>query len=126
MNKIINTFTIYLRHISFIGFIFSGIMIYPSLKDEKFGLLCLTLILIYSFVNLIMFFIKSKKELGNFLNNFVVCILHIYMMLIAYKYISSIDFPIINQSFFSFSYLIASISMFVLIINKFILISSKN
>lgn len=128
MNKfnIINTLIIYLRHISFIGFVFSAIIIYPSLKTEKFGILCFSLILIYLIINTIMFFVKSRKELNNLLNNLVVCILHFYMLLIAYKYVYSIDIQLANPSFFSFSYLIASISMFVLIINKFILISSKN
>lgn len=123
--KIINTIFLYLKHITFIGFLYAGILIYPGLLESKVGICCLILFLVYSIVSFLMFFIKSNEEQNNILNNFVMTFLHVYFMFITYKYMSSVGLELVNENFFPINYFIAGLSMFVLSINKFILWLSK-
>ena len=123
--KIINTILLYLKHITFIGFLYAGILIYPGLLESKVGICCLILFLVYSIVSFLMFFIKSNEEQNNILNNFVMTFLHVYFMFITYRYMSSVGLELVNENFFPINYFIAGLSMFVLSINKFILWLSK-
>lgn len=125
MMKIINTIFLYLKHITFIGFLYASILLYPGLLGSDIGKCCLVFVIIYSLVTFLMFFIKSKEEQNNFLNNFVVSFLHLYFMFITYRYISSLGLELTNKMFFPTNYFIATLSMFILSANKFILWFSK-
>lgn len=124
MNKI-RTLFLYLNHFTFIGFLYAGIILYPGLLDSNSGIACLILFIIYSLVTFLMFFIKSKEEQSNALNNFVVCFLHIYFIFVAYRYTSSVGIQLTNQMFFPINYFISGLSMFILSANKIILWLSK-
>lgn len=123
--KIIRTILLYLKHITFIGFLYAGILLYPGLIESKIGICCLVFFIVYSIVTFLMFFVKSKGEQDNSLNNFVMSFLHLYFMFITYRYTSSIGLELVNESFFPINYFIASLSMFILSANKFILWFSK-
>ena len=123
--KIIRTIFLYLKHITFIGFLYAGILLYSGLLESKVGICCLILFLVYSIVSFLMFFIKSNEEQNNILNNFVMCFLHMYFVFITYRYMSSVGLELVNENFFPINYFIAGLSMFVLSINKFILWLSK-
>ena len=83
-------------------FLCAAIVIYPGLISLKMGICLLVLLIIYSIVSFIMFFIKRPGEQFNVLNNIVLCFLHIYFCFIAYKYQSiSGTLGDINDSYFS-------------------------
>ena len=125
MNFVNNLFY-YLKYITFIMFLCAAIAIYPGLISLKMGICLLVLLIIYSVVSFIMFFIKRPGEQFNVLNNIVLCFLHIYFCFIAYKYQSiSGTLGDINDSYFSLNYFVTSLCLFTLTINKFILSDNK-
>lgn len=119
-------FLFHFKYISFIFFLYAGVILYPSLVSMNIGICCLVLLVIYSITTFIMFFVKSSEEQYNVLNNFVLCFLHIYFCFIAYKYYSIGDaFGIANTTYFNLNYFVAALCLFVLTINKFILSNIK-
>lgn len=118
---IINTILKYIRHISFILFLIAMIYLFPSFKKIDFGNTCFFISIVYIITTFIMFFIKNKQEETNTLNNFVLTFMHLYICLIAYKYQEISNYIINNNaSYFKFNFIIISICMVILIINKFL------
>ena len=69
-----------------------------------------------------MFFLKRNGERFNILNNFVLCLLHLYFWFIAYRYQASIgSFNDLNNTYFTLNYFVTSLCLFTLTVNKFIL-----
>lgn len=124
--KKVNNLLLYLRHITFIAFLWAGIILFPAFDKFDYGNLCFVFFIIYSIVTIIMFFVKPKFEQDNFLNNLVLCLLHAYFCFIAYKYSGVSDvFGVTNVFYFKLSFSISSLCMFVLTVNKFILANTK-
>lgn len=120
--NIIKTIMIYSRHISFIAFLVAIILLYPSFEKTKYGTICFYISIVYIITTFIMFFIKNKQEETNLLNNFVLIFMHLYICFIAYKYQTIANYLIdSNTSYFSFNYIIISICITVLIINKLLI-----
>lgn len=116
----------YLRHISFIAFLISMIIMYPSFHNYNLGIVCLITSFIYIIISFITIFIKSSSEENSIFNNFVLCFLHMYICFVAYKYHLVGNYATdINNEYFSFNFLMISICMFVLSINKLIITSKK-
>lgn len=119
-------FLYYFKYISFILFLYSAIVLYPSFISLKIGTICLILLVIYSIITFIMFFTKSRGEQYNLLNNFVLCFLHIYTCFVAYKYNLIGDvFDASTTSYFNFNFFVISLCLFTLTINKIILSNTK-
>ena len=117
---------LYSRHISFIIFLIAEIILYPSFEKFEFGKICLIVSLVYIVVTFIMFFVKNKNEESSVFNNFVLCFLHIYILFVAYKYYLIKDYAIIsNTSYFSFNFLMISICISILCINKLLITIEK-
>lgn len=125
MLKIINTIFLYFRYITFIGFLYAGIVLFPDLIKSTIGIILLVLILIYSLSTFFMIFIKSSKEEDNILSNIVISLLNIYVMFIAYKYNNSLGFVLANPLYFMINYTIMGFSMIILTVNKFLLWKGK-
>lgn len=122
----INGFILYIRHISFVCFLWAGVILFPGFKTLELGNVCFWLFLVYSIVTIVMFFVKPIPEQKNTLNNLVLCILHAYFCFVAYKYSGVSDlFGITNAVYFKLNFFISSICMFVLTVNKFILANIK-
>ena len=122
MNKIL----FYFKYLTFAGFIYAGIVLYPGLISDNIGIICLVLMIIYIITTFFMFFIKSKQEENNTFNNLVICLLHLYFMFLAYRYVTLSGLELIEPRFFQINYFIASLSIFILTINKLILFLSDN
>lgn len=119
-------FLYYFKYISFILFLYSAIVLYPSFISFKIGTICLILLVIYSIITFIMFFTKSRGEQYSLLNNFVLCFLHIYTCFVAYKYDLIGDvFDASTTSYFNFNFFVISLCLFTLTINKIILSNTK-
>ena len=117
---------LYLRHLSFIAFLWAMIVLYPSFSKYTLGSLCLSFAFIYICITFIMFFVKNKNEENSLLNNFVLCFLHVYICFLAYRYsiISNTVFTNMDM-YFKINYFIISICIFILTVNKVILANSK-
>lgn len=112
----------YTRHITFIFFLIAMICLFPSFKKTDFGNICFYISIVYIIATFIMIFIKNEQEETKALNNFVLIFLHLYICLIAYKYQIISDYVInTNTSYFKFNFIIISICMIILIINKFLI-----
>ena len=119
-------FLYYFKYISFIFFLYSAIVLYPGFISLKIGTICLALLVIYSIVTFIMFFIKSSSEQYSLLNNFVLCFLHVYTCFVAYKYNLIGDvFDVSITSYFNLNFFVIALSLFTLTINKIILANTK-
>ena len=124
--KVFNAILFYFKYLTFIGFIYAGVLLYPGLIENKIGIVCLVLLIIYIITTFFMFFVKSKNEEKNTFNNLVICLLHLYFMFLAYRYITLNGLELVEPRFFQINYFIASLSIFILTINKLILFLSDN
>ena len=124
--KIFNIIVFYLKYLTFIGFIYAGVLLYPGLIVDKVGFTCLVLTVIYIVITFLMFFLKPKSEENNTFNNLVICLLHIYFMFLAYRYITLNGLQLAEPKFFQINYFIASLSIFILSFNKIILYLSDS
>lgn len=117
---------LYLRHISFIAFLWAMIVLYPGFSKYDLGTLCFSFSFIYICITFIMFFVKDKNEENSLLNNFVLCFLHIYICFLAYRYsiVHNTMFSNVDM-YFKVNFFIISLCMFILTINKIILANSK-
>ena len=117
---------LYFRHISFILFLVAIIILYSGFEKFNFGKLCLIISFIYIIITFIMFFIKNKYEETNVFNNLVLCFLHFYICFVAYKYYLVWNYPVIsNSNYFGFNFLMISICMSILSVNKIIISTNK-
>lgn len=120
---VVNKLFLYARHISFILFLYAGIILYPGFVSTPFNCAFFIVFLIYSLLSFVFFFIKSSGEQGSFLNNFVLCFLHIYFLFVAFRYDSSVGLDFSGDFYFFVNYLVLSFVMIVLCVNKFILMA---
>ena len=124
--KLARKILLYLRHISFIMFLIAMIIMLPGFYKYDTGTICLITSLVYTIITFIVMFIKNKNEESSFFNNFVLCFLHLYICLVAYKYNMIGNYATnINNEYFSFNFLMISICMGILCVNKLIIINSK-
>ena len=124
--KVFNAILFYFKYLTFIGFIYAGVLLYPGLIENKIGIVCLALLIIYIITTFFMFFVKSKNEEKNTFNNLVICLLHLYFMFLAYRYITLNGLELVEPRFFQINYFIASLSIFILTFNKIILYISDD
>lgn len=112
----------YFKYVTFVLFLYASIVLFPNLITLKMGIVCLILIILFSIVTFVMFFLKKSGEQFNILNNFVLCLLHLYFCFIAYRYQASIgSFNDLNNTYFTLNYFVTSLCLFTLTVNKFIL-----
>ena len=124
--KLIRNILLYLRHISFIAFLVAIIILFSAFGKYYLGNVCLIVSFLYIIVTFIVIFIKNKNEESSLLNNFVLCLLHLYICFVAYKYSIIGNYPInVNNEYFSFNFLIISICMTILCLNKIIIMNNK-
>ena len=117
---------LYTRHISFIAFIISIIIIYPAFNKFELGTLCSVTTFIYIVITFIMFLAKNKNEETHLLNNLVILFLHIYVYSLAYNYTLFENYAITdNLDYFKLNFLILSICISALTVNKLIISQSK-
>ena len=117
---------LYLRHISFIIFLLAIVVLYKAFFEFSFGKLCLVISFFYIFMTLFAFFIKNNYELNNPLNSVVVIILHLYVAFVSYRYFLIYDLTFTGyDNYFKINFIIMSITMFILAVNKIILMESK-
>ena len=107
-------------------FLIATIILFPGFNKYNLGNVCLIVSLIYIVVTFIVIFIKNKNEEFSLFNNFVLCFLHLYICFVAYKYTIIGNYAIsVNNEYFSFNFLMISICMGILCVNKLIIINSK-
>lgn len=124
--KILKNVLLYFRYVSFIAFLVAIIIMYPGFHKYNSGNVCLILSFIYIIMTFIMMFIKNYDEENSIFNNFVLCFLHIYICFVAYKYHVIGNYAIdVNNEYFSFNFLMISVCMFILSVNKVIITSKK-
>ncbi len=116
--KAFSLITYYLKNITFIGFLISGIILYTDFIKSNFGIICFVLFMIYSLISFILFFVKNKHESEHSINNLVVIFLHCYLMIVAFRYLNGMNTVISNNSFFDINYIMISVAILTLAINK--------
>lgn len=116
--KIANTVLFYLKYLTFAGFIYATIVMYPGLISDKIGIVCLVCAIIYILVSFAVFFKKTCSDRNNFLNGLVILLLHLYFMFLAYKYITLNGFLIENYRLFQLNYVVAGLAILILTFNK--------
>lgn len=124
--KALKSFITILRHISFILFLYSAIIFYPLFNKILYGNIYLVIFIMYIAMTFIAFFIKSKDEEESILNNIVICLLHFYFLFITYSYSKISIYSIDYFKTFDLTYFILIFCMFILTMNKILLINSKN
>ena len=120
---VVNKLFLYARHISFILFLYAGIVLYPDFVSSPFNCVFFVIFLGYSFLSFLFFFIKSEGEQGSSFNNFVLCFLHVYFLFVALRYESYVGLDFSGNIYFFINYLVLSFVMLVLSVNKFILMA---
>ncbi len=123
--KIIKKLFLYIKHITFIIFLISGIVLFQGFTKIDYGMICFILFLIYSFISIIIFLIKPKES-ENILNNIVAIFLHIYFSFIAYKFLLVYNsFGIENSIYFKMNFIFSSVCLLVFSINNIIISKYK-
>ena len=123
--NVIKKILTYLKHLSFICFLYACIIFYPAFDNILYGNIYLIIFIIYVIVTFISFFAKSSAEENNILNSILICILHGYFIFLAIDYNNIISYSTAQLTTFNFNYFVIAFSMIIIIINKIILLYSK-
>lgn len=96
------------------------IYLYPNLKQAGYpGFLLIITYLLHCIITIYLFTIKDQKLNNNTLQNISTIIIYLYILLIIYKYKNNLTNQI-NIIYFKINYIIASISLLSITINKLI------
>lgn len=106
-----NNFLYYFKNITFLGFLISFIYLLPNVNyNTVSGKLFAALIIVYSIVTLTIFIIKSDRAVYNKLGNFVTSLLHIYTVIIVFRFINCTNnFCTLDPNFLKINYIIITI-----------------
>ncbi len=122
MNNIkINKIIYIITNILFIFATIACIYLYPNmLETGLLGKIFLITYIIHGIFNIGLFLLKNDKEENDILQNLVSSFLYIYLILIAFRYVSSTNNLIydVNTLYFKINYIISSISMVAITFNK--------
>lgn len=113
-----------ITNILFIFATVACIYLYPNMIETGLlGTIFLITYIIHGIFNIGLFLLKNKKEEKDFLQNLVSSFLYIYLILIAFRYVSSVNNLVydINILYFKINYIIASISMVAITFNKILI-----
>ena len=117
-----------IKPILFLIFLLSLIQLLPNaLEIGVIGLIFLIVSIIYILNEAFVFLIKYKKLSNNIFQNIMKIILYIYVALLAYRYVTSIDNPIylINETYFRINFIITIIGMIGIIFNSMTILNEN-
>ncbi len=124
--KKLSNIILYLRHVSFIEFLICIVILYSAFFRFDLGIVCLVISTIYIVITFAFFFIKNSNEQNNAFNNFVLIFLHLYVGIVAYRYLIISNSALMsNTTYFSYNFFMISLCLFILTINKIIICNMK-
>lgn len=116
-----------IKNILFIPFIYALIRLLPNMLEVKIiGIVFLVIIIVGIIFELLSFLIKHNDLKYSDMTNIMSILLYIYICLITYKYIQTVNVPanVIDPLYFEINYILASLGMIGIIVNIFITIKN--
>ena len=109
-----------IKNMFFIFFLISIIVLVPNILEMNIiGNIFLIIVISYIILELGVFTLKDKETNNNILHNILSIMLYVYICLIAYRYIDSIENInyVVNPLYFKINYILAMVGIMGICLN---------